>query len=148
MNREDLIRITEHDLIWLSELPAMPGLTEELERAQVVPWDLLPHDVVTMNSHVLFDDEATGERRAITIVYPRDADAGQGRVSVWAPVGTALLGLAAGQSIEWPFPDGKTRRLRVVEVLYQPEAAHKRWRPGVLWQKKTDRERCGQSTRN
>ncbi len=141
MNREDFIRITEHDLMWLSRLPTMPGLAEELERAQLVSWDSLPHDVVTMNSCVLFDDEATGERRTITIVHPQDADAAQGRVSVWAPVGTALLGLSAGQSIDWPFSDGTIRRLRVVEVLYQPEAAQKRWRPKVNGGKKTVRTR-------
>jgi len=141
MNREKPIRITEQDLIWLNRLPDMPGLSEELKRAEVVAWDALPHDVVTMNSCVLFDDETTGERRTITIVYPQDANAAQGRISVWAPVGTALLGLSAGQSIEWPLPDGTTRRLRVLEVLYQPEAAHKRWRPNVSWGRKAVRDR-------
>jgi regulator of nucleoside diphosphate kinase len=128
MNLEESIHITEHDLTGLSGLRASSTLVAELERAQVVPWELLPHDVVTMNSRVLFQDESTGERREITIVYPQDAHASEGRISILAPVGTALLGLSAGQSIEWPFPDGRSRRLRVIEVLYQPEAAHKRGR--------------------
>jgi regulator of nucleoside diphosphate kinase len=76
-----------------------------------------------MNSRVLFADESTGECREITIVDPRYADVAQGRVSVLAPVGIALLGLSAGESIEWPFANGRSRRLKVVEVLYQPEAA-------------------------
>lgn len=133
MKRKNSIQITEQDHGWLSALPATAGLTQELERAEVVPSDLLPRDVVTMNSSVVFDDETTGERRAIKIVHPRQADAAQDRVSVLAPVGTALLGLSAGQSIDWPFPDGKNRRLRVVEALFQPEsraraaAAEQRW---------------------
>jgi regulator of nucleoside diphosphate kinase len=132
MNLEESIHITEHDLTGLRALRASTTLVTELERAQVVPWELLPHDVVTMNARVLFQDESTGGRREITIVYPQDADASEGRISVLAPVGTALLGLSAGQSIEWPFPDGRTRRLRVIEVLYQPEAAHKRGRGAAL----------------
>ena len=76
-----------------------------------------------MNSHVVFEDEATGEWRMVTITHPDNADADRGKVSVLAPVGSALLGLAEGQSIDWPFPEGKTRRLRVIEVLYQPERA-------------------------
>lgn len=122
MKRKDFIQITEHDHSWLSAMPGTAGLAQELKRALVVPLDLLSHDVVTMNSRVVFDDEATGERRAITIVHPRQANAAQDRISVLAPVGTALLGLSAGQSIDWPFPDGKNRRLRVIEVLFQPES--------------------------
>jgi regulator of nucleoside diphosphate kinase len=85
---EESIHITEHDLTGLSGLRASPTLVGELEPAQVVPWELLPHDVVTMNARVLFEDESTGERREIAIVYPQDADASEGRVSVLAPVGT------------------------------------------------------------
>jgi regulator of nucleoside diphosphate kinase len=129
MNREDSIHITEHDQTTLSELPAAPGLTAEREHAYVVPWELVPPDVVTMNSTVMYEDEATGERRAITIVHPHNVDVAQGRVSALAPVGRALLGLAVGESIDWPFPDGKSRRLRVVEVMYQPKAAHRRVPP-------------------
>jgi regulator of nucleoside diphosphate kinase len=123
MNREASIHITEHDLTCLSKLHASNALVGELERAHAVPWELLLHDVVTMNSRVLFADESTGECREITIVDLRYADAAQGRVSVLAPVGTALLGLSTGESIEWPFANGRSQRLRAVEVLYQPEAA-------------------------
>jgi len=58
----------------------------------------------------------------VTIVYPQDADPSDGKISVMAPVGSALLGLSVGQSIDWCFPDGRPRTLRVVELLYQPEA--------------------------
>jgi regulator of nucleoside diphosphate kinase len=56
-------------------------------------------------------------------VYPREARDGTGCVSVLAPIGAALLGLQVGQAIDWPLPGGRTKRLRIVEVPYQPEAA-------------------------
>lgn len=120
---EAVIRITERDFSLLHAMPLSPELAAELEHAYVVSWQLIPHDVVTMNSRVEFEDQATGERRVVTIAHPDDADVGRGRVSVLAPVGTALLGLAAGQSIDWLFPDGTTRRLSVIKVLFQPESA-------------------------
>lgn len=99
------------------------ALEEELDNAEVVGPSEIPPDVVTMNSRVRFVDEESGEERDMTLVYPADADAEQGRISVLAPVGAALLGLSVGQTIDWPMPDGSSRRLRVVNVLYQPEAA-------------------------
>jgi regulator of nucleoside diphosphate kinase len=75
-----------------------------------------------MNSRVVFEDKTTGKTTEVTIVFPQDADVQHGKVSVLAPVGTALLGLAQGDSIVWPFPDGSSRCLRVVEVTFQPEA--------------------------
>lgn len=96
---------------------------EELSRAQVVEPTAIPPDVVTMNSDVEFEDVETGERSNIRLVYPHEADVERGRISVLAPVGSALLGLSVGQSITWPVPRGGTRRLRVVAVTYQPEAA-------------------------
>ena len=86
----------------------------------------VPPDVVTMNSRVLFEDESTGERRAVTIVFPQQVDASLGSISVLAPVGTALLGLAVGQSIAWPFPDGVTHCLRVLKIIYRPDAGKTR----------------------
>ncbi len=68
-------------------------LESELVRAVVVPRDQIPKDVVTMNSRVVFEDETTGEKREITLVYPKQADIGSGKVSVLVPVGTALLGV-------------------------------------------------------
>lgn len=81
----------------------------------------LPPDVVTMNSRVVYTDETADVQRVVKIVYPRDADASEGRISVLSPIGTALLGLSVGQSIEWDFPDRSRRTLRVDELLDQPE---------------------------
>jgi regulator of nucleoside diphosphate kinase len=98
-------------------------LESELVRANVLPREKIPADVVTMNSRVIFENETTRERREITLVYPGSADIDSGRVSVLVPIGTALLGLRVGQSIDWELPAGEKQRYRIVEVPYQPEAA-------------------------
>ncbi|HRK47488.1 MAG TPA: nucleoside diphosphate kinase regulator [Nocardioides sp.] len=98
------------------------ALDTELHRAVIVEQRAIPADVVTMNSEVVYEDVVTGARRTVRVVYPRDADATAGRVSVVAPIGAALLGLRAGQSTAWQTPGG-VREIRIVEVRYQPEAA-------------------------
>ncbi|RKH59768.1 nucleoside diphosphate kinase regulator [Corallococcus aberystwythensis] len=98
-------------------------LESELARAVVTSSDAIPRDVVTMNSTVVFEDEEAGETREVTLVYPKDANSDAGRISILAPVGSALIGLSVGQTVEWPLPNGRTRRLRIVAVPYQPEAA-------------------------
>lgn len=126
-NLEQAIMITDADLRRLQPVleqhdsPASDSLDTELRRAVVVPQRAVPADVVTMNSEVVYEDCATSSQRVVRVVFPKDADASSGRVSVLAPIGSALLGLRVGQSIEWPVPHG-TKRVRVVEVRYQPEA--------------------------
>ncbi|MBN8893488.1 MAG: nucleoside diphosphate kinase regulator [Rhodanobacter sp.] len=123
VSRIDLDRIEA----LLERLPAaeadkLQALRAELDRADVVePADMPPH-IVTMNSTVVFEDESDGEKLTLTLVYPAGAGA-PGTVSILAPVGSALLGLARGQQIDWPMPDGRKRRLKVLEITYQPEAA-------------------------
>ena len=99
------------------------ALDAELLRAEVVEPTQVPPDVVTMNSRVMYRDEDTGETREVTLSYPQDASLAQGRVSVLAPVGAALLGLSVGQEIDWQLPGGKSKRLRILSVTYQPQAA-------------------------
>lgn len=130
------IYITEFDLNRLTELLEV-GLTfrgnsnenhhlddlkGELDRAHIVQPKDIPPDVVTMNSRVRLTDMTRGDELIYTLVFPRDADAGTGKISVLAPVGTAILGYRVGDMIEWQVPAGK-RRLKIEEVLYQPEAA-------------------------
>jgi regulator of nucleoside diphosphate kinase len=98
-------------------------LEDEIARADLREPADIPADVVTMNSEVVCLDESTGVERRLRLVYPDAADAAAHYVSVLAPVGAALLGLAVGQSIDWPMPGGRTSRLRVERVLYQPEAS-------------------------
>lgn len=115
----------------LLELPAHHGLDTsalqaELNRAEVVEPAQMPADVITMNSTARFlivdGHHETGEERELTLVYPREADGSPDKVSILAPVGSALLGMRIGDEIEWPTPGG-TLLLKVLSIRYQPEAA-------------------------
>jgi len=107
----------------LSRHPAAIALSAELGRAQVLPPEQMPPGVVTMHSRVDCIDERHDEPHTLTLVYPHEADVERSRVSVLAPVGSALLGLSVGQTIDWQAPGGRPLRLRVRAVHYQPEAA-------------------------
>ncbi|PKO85581.1 MAG: transcription elongation factor GreAB [Betaproteobacteria bacterium HGW-Betaproteobacteria-12] len=119
MQQTNLI-ISESDFIRLMATQPPPDLRAELERAIVAPNDLMPAGIVTMGSRVRYAESTTGHSREVEIVFPEEADPAQGKVSVFAPVGAALIGLSVGQEIDWDFP-GSSRRLTVVEVI-QPVA--------------------------
>lgn len=103
--------------------PAAESLELELDRARVVPQERIPSDVLTMRSRVLCADLESGKQRELVLVYPEEADPSEGKVSVLAPVGLALLGLRVGDTIRWPMPRGRDATLELLEVRYQPEAA-------------------------
>lgn len=96
------------------------GLRSELDRARIVEPDEVPKDVVTMNSTVRFVDEESGKEFERTLCYPGEATGGVDKVSILAPLGSALLGLSVGQRIDWPVPGGRTAHIRILEVLSQP----------------------------
>ena len=133
--KEATIYITEVDRQRLEKLIELAGerslranhlylarLEEELERAETVAPEEVPADVITMRSKVRLRDLNTGEEMIYTLVFPSEASFDEGKISVLAPVGTAMLGYRVGDAIEWEVPSGM-RRLRVEELLYQPEAA-------------------------
>ena len=113
-----LLQVKAHEL----ERSTLELLEGELQRATIVDSSQIPDDVVTMNSVISFEDLETGQRSEVTLVYPSATSGTEGRVSILAPIGSALLGLSVGDSIEWPVPGGRSRRLRVTAVHYQPEA--------------------------
>ncbi|RCX33193.1 nucleoside diphosphate kinase regulator [Thioalbus denitrificans] len=125
------ITVTSLDLERLERLLESPvhednavaqELQEELNRARVVEPRAVPPEVITMHSTTRFVDEVTGAEHELTLVYPHEADGTPGQVSVLAPVGSALLGLSAGQRIDWPLAGGRSTRLRVLAVVRQPES--------------------------
>lgn len=99
---------------------AFKKLRHELERAQLVAEKDIPPDVVTMDSQVQVFDLEMGDRYVFTLSWPNQKKTVDDRINVLAPLGMALLGSRVGQHIEWPLPEG-TCRLRVEEVLFQPE---------------------------
>ena len=99
----------------------MMHLEEELARAEVVAPQDVPPNVVSMNARVLITIEPNQESTEITLVYPHDFRGEKGQVNVLAPIGAAILGLAEGQQIEWPQPDGQMMKVQINKVLYQAE---------------------------
>lgn len=100
----------------------LKDLEAELQRASIVAPHDVPGDVITMNSRVCLKDLDTEEEATYTLVFPNDADIDRNRISILAPIGTAMFGYRVGDTFEWPVPDG-LRRLVVTRILYQPEAA-------------------------
>lgn len=124
LSRLDVARIEALlDSPALRDAPTAARLRAEIDRADIVEPAAMPRDVVSMNSSADCVDETSGKHHSLTLVYPKDADADAGRISVLAPVGSALLGLRVGQAIDWPGQGGKLHRLKVTAIHYQPEAA-------------------------
>ena len=132
--KEKVIYITDTDKKRLKELirearaygsereMCLERLEGELNRGKVVKAKEIPEDVITMNSKVRLKDLDTQEEMIYLLVFPGDADPDQNKISILAPIGTALIGYRVGDVIEWKVPAGP-RKLKVIEVLYQPEAA-------------------------
>ncbi len=119
--------LTELDHVRISKLLKHPGMEFAAELASVIDsaelvssYDVPPH-LVTMNSRVLIADEMLGEERTLTLCYPPDTDPNTGFVSVLSPVGTALLGLAEGQTARWSAPGGEPALAKILKVVFQPE---------------------------
>ncbi|MDF7813782.1 nucleoside diphosphate kinase regulator [Hymenobacter sp. YC55] len=100
---------------------AVEALNHELRRAErVSATDILP-DVVTMNSRVRLRDLHSDAQLEITLVYPQYADVKAGKISILAPVATAVLGCRVGDQVTWPLPTGQATYW-LEAILYQPEA--------------------------
>jgi regulator of nucleoside diphosphate kinase len=98
------------------------NLKEQLSRRKVVPTTKVPKSVVTMHSEVRVRDPKGDEVETYTLVYPDAADITEGKLSVLAPMGAALLGARQGQVVKFETPGG-VRRLKVMKIVYQPETA-------------------------
>lgn len=119
MEAENLI-LSDKDYARLSSLIHDELLRDELDRAIVVSADKVPNDVVRMHSRVIYLDKSSGLQREIELCFPEEADLKSGKISVISPVGSALIGLKVGQEIDWPFPNGESRQLQVVDVINNP----------------------------
>jgi len=134
MNRTHEIRLTELDAVRLeralmqilktsaTEPQGATELESLLDNAAIVPSDSIDPEVVTMNSTVVLEPRPVGERTTLTLVYPKDVDPDQSRVSVLSPVGRALLGARVGDLIRVVVPGHGEREFAVAELAYQPEA--------------------------
>lgn len=107
---------------------ASQALLDELGRAKVVEPEKMPPNVVTMRSQVRFEIEQPPQQLCLTLAYPKDMAELMDGISILTPIGTALLGLAVGDSIDWPVPDGQLTTLRILDIPYQPERAGETFR--------------------
>jgi regulator of nucleoside diphosphate kinase len=121
----DVIMMTEQDLLRIKNILEFQNAEDferlefELERAKIISASEVPADLVTMNTRVRYLNVQENKELIVTVVYPSEANSEEGKVSVLTPLGSALIGLRVGQEISWPFPDGKTKTLRILEVLAQ-----------------------------
>jgi regulator of nucleoside diphosphate kinase len=132
--QDEIIHITEPDMECLRKLlkaekrfdksgrDDLQNLEAKLDQSQLIAQREVPKDVITLNSKVRLTDLGTGEEMSYTLVLPHEADIDQHRISILAPIGTAMLGYSVGDTFEWKVPGG-LRRLEVKEILYQPEAS-------------------------
>jgi regulator of nucleoside diphosphate kinase len=100
----------------------LDDLGQELDRAMIVDPKKVPPDLVTMNSQVRLEDLETGEEMVYTLVFPEDADHTHNKISILAPIGTAMLGYRVGDIFEWKVPEGLSK-MKIKEILYQPESS-------------------------
>ena len=121
------ITVSTSDLERLEGLLTLPafrsrsdldGLRAELERADVREPQDMPADVITMNSRARFREETSGREYELTLAWPHEANAADGKVSIFSPAGSALLGLSVGQCIDWQTPEGHAIQLRVLAVSH------------------------------
>ncbi|MBY7794381.1 nucleoside diphosphate kinase regulator [Vibrio fluvialis] len=100
--------------------PELERLEDELDRATIKEPQEMPDNVVSMNSTVRFKFMGKEEIIQKNLVYPNEVKSNDD-ISIFAPVGSALLGLAAGQTLTWPMPGGAEKTIEILEVVYQPE---------------------------
>ena len=120
MARKSIV-ITKYDKIRLKNF-INDDLRKELNRAKVVDPVDIPNDVITMNSKFKLKDLDSGEEMIYTLVFPEDADIYKNKISIYAPMGIALIGYRVNDIIEWQVPGG-ILRIKVLEIIYQPEAS-------------------------
>ncbi len=122
LERLEKLILNEREFGKLRESQELKSLEQELSRARVVKQEDIPNSVITMNSHFLLKNIETNEEETFVLVYPEDADYIENKISIMAPIGTAMLGYNEGDEITWNVPDG-TVHYRVEKILYQPEAS-------------------------
>lgn len=120
---DDVILITERDYLRIRHILStqnsddFENLEIEIERAKIIEENEIPSDLVRMNSTVRFMTLQDERVNTLTLVFPEEANFAEGKISILAPLGSALIGLRVGQEINWMFPDRKTKTMKILEVL-------------------------------
>ena len=123
LNKRDCVRLRQviNDSHYQGNNQYIKNLEAELSDAMLLEPEKIPPDVITMNTKVSFIETYDAEEFVYTIVYPEDADIEEGKISILAPIGTALLGYRVGDEITWKVPAG-IKKFRIEKIIYQPES--------------------------
>jgi regulator of nucleoside diphosphate kinase len=119
---QKLVQLAEQDAWRYKHAGIADRLLKELQVAKRLPQEKISENVITMNSRVLFKELSSGRENEITLTYPEEADSSVRKISVFSPIGVALLGCREGDIASWRVPSG-VGRFKVLRVTYQPEAA-------------------------
>jgi regulator of nucleoside diphosphate kinase len=114
-DHRDLCRWLDSEMARSIPSNDLDDLRLELGRARTVPKSEIAPDIVTMGSSFTVLDLDSEETDQFTLVFPGQADIANGRLSVLAPIGTAVLGYRLGDTIRWRVPAG-IRKLKIIEV--------------------------------
>jgi regulator of nucleoside diphosphate kinase len=90
-------------------------LKEELKKAIIVKNDKLPENVIRLNSRVVVKEHSADRLIELELVIPEKANISEKKISVFAPLGTALIGFSQGQKVIWDLPAG-TKTFTIVHV--------------------------------
>ena len=96
-------------------------LNSKFKTAKLLSQDRISGNVITMNSRALLKEVSQGREAQVTITYPQDADGREGKISVFSPIGLALLGRQVGDTVSWNIPTG-IGHFKIMKIIYQPEA--------------------------
>jgi len=123
LDKERLMKLIEEEIHngTVSD-EAIQSLEREIQNAIVVSPHQISQEVVTMNSKALIQIDDEEETVEVSLVYPNQADMANMKLSVFSPIGTAILGYSEGDRISWSVPSGKID-IHIHKILYQPEAA-------------------------
>lgn len=122
MRLKKLVNSQNMSSLNIQDKESLEDLKKEIDRAELVEPKDIPKNVITMNSMVCLKDLGSREEMMYTLVFPDSADISKNKISILAPIGTALIGYKVGDIIEWKVPAG-LRKIKVEKILYQPEAA-------------------------
>jgi regulator of nucleoside diphosphate kinase len=97
-------------------------LEAELKKAKLVDKSDFPDDVVRINSTVRIKTDDKDEIMELKLVTPDKADIKGKKISIMAPIGTALIGFRKGQQVKWKVPAGK-KTFTILEVINEQVAS-------------------------
>lgn len=124
LDKEKLEQIIDEEIFTcVKEEKLFRNLEKELNKAILISPQDLPENIITMDSKAII--QLDGEEMEISLVYPQDSDWESNKLSIFSPIGTALIGYKEGDTVEWELPNGEKTKIYIKKVLFQPEAAEK-----------------------